>query len=151
MRRFVLAAMMFGAASGAHAADLPDLPVLRGSFPDGLSTTTRNWDGWYVGGQGGYASGATDFSHSVVRLTNFIFRNSVLQPPTSQMVAAEQDHAQARGSAPSSAATTSGTISSSVSRRTTATSTISPVRRQLDQRSYRQSPVTTRRPAHRHL
>ena len=30
MRRFVLAAMMFGAASGAHAADMPDF--LRGSF-----------------------------------------------------------------------------------------------------------------------
>ena len=49
MRRFLLAAVMFGAVSGAQAADLPDFPVLRGS--QGLSTPTRNWDGWYAGGQ----------------------------------------------------------------------------------------------------
>jgi outer membrane immunogenic protein len=83
MRRFLLAAVMFGAASCAHAADLPDLPVLRGSFPDGLSTATRNWDGWYAGGQVGYTSASTNYSNTIVGLTNFIFRNSVLQPPTS--------------------------------------------------------------------
>jgi outer membrane immunogenic protein len=81
MRRFVLAAMMLGAASGARAADLPDFPPLRGS--EGLSAATRNWDGWYAGGQVGYTSASTDFSQSVVSLTNFIFRNSVLQAPTS--------------------------------------------------------------------
>ena len=37
MRRFLLAAVMCGAASGAHAADMPDLPILRGSFTDGLT------------------------------------------------------------------------------------------------------------------
>jgi outer membrane immunogenic protein len=83
MRRFLLAAVVFGAASGARAADLPDLfPALRGS--EGLSTATRNWDGWYAGGQVGYQSSSVDFSQSVVGLTNFIFRNSVLQQPTSQ-------------------------------------------------------------------
>jgi outer membrane immunogenic protein len=85
MRRFLLAAVMFGAAPCAHAADLPDLPVLRGSFPDGLSTTTRNWDGWYVGGQGDFTSGSTDFSNSITGLTSFLFRNSVLQGPLSQI------------------------------------------------------------------
>ena len=83
MRRFLLAAVMFGAASGAQAADLPDLPILRGSVPPSLSSETRNWDGWYVGGQIGYTSASTDFSSSIVGLTNFIFRNSVLQQPTS--------------------------------------------------------------------
>lgn len=97
MRRFVLAAMMFGAVSGAHAADMPDLPVLRGSLPGGLSTTTRNWDGWYAGGQIGYSSAQIDFSRSVVSLTNFIFRNSTLQAPTSQWSLLNKNHAQATG------------------------------------------------------
>jgi outer membrane immunogenic protein len=85
MRKFLLAAVMFGAVSGAQAADLPDLPVLRGSFPGGLSTATRNWDGWYAGGQVGYTTANMDFTQTVVGLTNSIFRNSVLQQPTSQL------------------------------------------------------------------
>ena len=85
MRGLVIAAMMFGAAGCAHAADMPDLPVLRGSFPAGLSTATRNWDGWYAGGQVGYSSVDIDFRQSVVGLTNTVFRNSTLQQPTSQL------------------------------------------------------------------
>ena len=55
MRKFVMAAMMLGAAQTAQAADLPDLPVLRGGvFPDGLSMSRPNWQGFYVGAQGGY-------------------------------------------------------------------------------------------------
>ena len=52
MRRFlsVLTAMICGAVSGAHAADLPDMPILRGT--QGFSTSTVNWQGFYVGGQG---------------------------------------------------------------------------------------------------
>jgi outer membrane immunogenic protein len=87
MRRFLLAAVMFGAATGAQAADMPDLPFLRGSFTDGLSATSRNWDGFYVGGQVGYGSANMDFSKSLVGLTNFIYRNSVLETPTSQLAA----------------------------------------------------------------
>jgi len=97
MRRFLLAAVMFGAASGAQAADLPDLPILRGSFPEGLSTSTRNWDGWYVGGQADYTSASTDFSHSVVGLTNFMFRSSVLQTPLSQISLLSKTAPQAGG------------------------------------------------------
>ena len=78
----LLAAAMLGTVSAAHAADMPDLPVLRGGFTDGLSTTSHNWDGAYVGVNGGYTTNATDFSQSVVGLTNFIFRDSVLQQPT---------------------------------------------------------------------
>jgi outer membrane immunogenic protein len=80
MRRFLLAAAMFGVACGAQAADMPDF--LRGSIS--APTPTRNWDGWYVGGQVSYSAVASDFSKSVVGLTNFIFRDSVLQQPTSQ-------------------------------------------------------------------
>ena len=97
MRRFLLAAVMFGAVPGAQAADLPDLPVLRGSFPEGLSTATRNWDGWYAGGQIGYTSGDMDFSHSVKSLTNFIERNSVLQAPLADWAVLSKNHAQASG------------------------------------------------------
>jgi opacity protein-like surface antigen len=97
MRRYLLAAMMFGAASGAQAADMPDLPVLRGSFPAGLSTATRNWDGWYAGGQVGYSSANMDFAQSVVGLTNTIFRNSVLQQPTSQLSLLNKANVQSTG------------------------------------------------------
>jgi len=97
MRRFLLAVMVFGAASGARAADLSDLPILRGSFPGGLSTATRNWDGWYAGGQVDYSSASMDFTQSVVGLTNSIFRNSVLQLPTSQFSLLNKANIQGTG------------------------------------------------------
>ena len=42
MRRFLLVAVMCGAASVAQAADMPDLPFLRGSFTDGLTSASVN-------------------------------------------------------------------------------------------------------------
>jgi outer membrane immunogenic protein len=80
MRRFLLAAVMFGAVSGAQAADMPDF--LRGSIA--TAPVTRNWDGWYAGGQVSYSAVEGDFSKSIAGLTNFIFRDSVLQQPASQ-------------------------------------------------------------------
>ena len=56
MRRFLLVAVMCGSASVAQAADMPDLPFLRGSFTEGLSATSVNWQGFYVGGQVSYGS-----------------------------------------------------------------------------------------------
>ena len=53
MRRLLLAAVMFGAASGAQAADMPDF--LRGSLP-GDTGVTASWQGYYIGGQAGYGS-----------------------------------------------------------------------------------------------
>jgi outer membrane immunogenic protein len=94
MRRLLLAAMMFGAASGAQAADMPDF--LRGSIP-ATSTPTRNWDGWYAGGQVGYSSANMDFSQSLTGLTNFIFRDTVLETPTSQLSALGKANPQASG------------------------------------------------------
>jgi outer membrane immunogenic protein len=84
MRGAVVAAVMLGAVSVAQAADMPDFGALRGSFPGGLTTSTRNWDGWYVGGQVDYTSAQADFSRSVVGLTNFIFRDTILQPAASE-------------------------------------------------------------------
>jgi outer membrane immunogenic protein len=80
MRRLLLAAVMLGAAPGAQAADLPDF--LRGSYSP--PAPVRNWDGWYGGGQVGYSSASSDFTQSVVGLTNFIFRSSILEQPVSQ-------------------------------------------------------------------
>lgn len=93
MRRFLLAAAVFGLASGAQAADMPDF--LRGSL-SGVSSS-RNWDGWYAGGQVGYTSANMDFSHSVKSLTNFMERNGVLQDPLAQWSLLSSNHAQATG------------------------------------------------------
>ena len=35
---------------------MPDLPFLRGSFTEGLSSAAVNWQGFYVGGQVSYGS-----------------------------------------------------------------------------------------------
>jgi opacity protein-like surface antigen len=48
-----MAAIAFGAVSGAHAADLP---FLRGGFTDGYSRAPVVWQGFYVGGQGSWGS-----------------------------------------------------------------------------------------------
>jgi len=79
MRRFlsVLAAMICGAVSGAHAADLPDIPILRGT--QGLSTSTVNWQGFYVGVQGGYGSSSEDFNGSNANLLAVVISGSVVQ------------------------------------------------------------------------
>lgn len=56
MRGVVVAAAMMAAVSGARAADMPDLPYLRGSFTDGLTTANANWQGVYFGGQADWGS-----------------------------------------------------------------------------------------------
>ncbi len=61
MGRFVLAAVMFGAAAGAQAADLSDLPILRGAFTEGPIAPRVIWQGYYIGGQGGYGSSDENF------------------------------------------------------------------------------------------
>jgi outer membrane immunogenic protein len=81
MRRLLLAVIMFGTAAGAQAADMPDF--LHGSLP--ASTPTRNWDGWYAGGQAGETWTNTDYGSSIVSLTNNLFRNTTLEGPASQL------------------------------------------------------------------
>jgi len=96
MRRLLLAAVMFGAGCSAHAADMPDF--LRGTLPgSGVDVTTRNWSGWYAGGEVGYATSADDFSGSLTGLTNFIYRNSVLEGPTGQLSTLGRANAQGTG------------------------------------------------------
>ena len=84
MRRFVLATAMVGMAFGAEAADLPDLPVLRGSLPpSGLTIQKANWDGWYVGGQGSYSAMEADFGKSVPLLGQLNPSSAFLPQPSS--------------------------------------------------------------------
>jgi outer membrane immunogenic protein len=78
MRRFLLAAVMMGAVSAAHAADLPDFPALRGGYTDGLSSTTVNWQGFYVGGQAGYASTDANLTGSTATLANKELANDII-------------------------------------------------------------------------
>jgi outer membrane immunogenic protein len=76
MRRFLLAAVMFGAASGAQAADMPDF--LRGSLPAGPAPTV-NWQGYYIGAQGGYGSSDENFSGSNSTMLAALLSNNVIE------------------------------------------------------------------------
>src|ERR1700730_17046823 len=62
MRRFLLSVVMCVAVSAAQAADLSDLPILRGGYSDGLATSRVNWQGVYVGGQGGVGTSNMNFT-----------------------------------------------------------------------------------------
>lgn len=64
MRRFLLVAVVCGAVTGAQAADMPDLPVLRGGFTDGLSSGVVNWQGGYIGGHYAYGTSNMNFANS---------------------------------------------------------------------------------------
>jgi outer membrane immunogenic protein len=61
MRRFWLVAVMCGVVSGAQAADLP---FLRGSVAEGLSRSSVNWAGVYIGGHVTHGAADMDFTNS---------------------------------------------------------------------------------------
>lgn len=77
MRRLLLAAAISGAVSAAHAADMPDF--LRGGLTDGLSPTSVNWQGFYVGGQAGYGSSDENFTRSQENLLTALLSDNVIQ------------------------------------------------------------------------
>jgi opacity protein-like surface antigen len=69
---------MAAMAQSALAADLPDLsdlPILRGGLTEGLSTTSVNWQGAYVGGHAAYTSANQDFTNATSSLTSFMLQN----------------------------------------------------------------------------
>ena len=78
MRRFLLVAVMCGAVTGAQAADMPDLPFLRGSYTEGLSRGSVNWAGFYVGGQVSKGAADMDFTNSTRDLMTQLVNNSGL-------------------------------------------------------------------------
>jgi opacity protein-like surface antigen len=59
MRRLLLVAATFGVASVAQGADLPDF--LRGGFSPSPAPRV-NWQGYYVGAQGGYGASDMNFT-----------------------------------------------------------------------------------------
>ena len=69
MRRLLVAVFIAVAAQSAHAADLPDLPILRGSFRDAPVVSRTVWQGFYVGGQAGY--GASNMAFEDLNLTGW--------------------------------------------------------------------------------
>src|ERR1700726_3480535 len=76
MRRLLLAAVMFGTAAGAHAADMPDF--LRGSL-SGAPAPAVNWQGYYIGGQAGYGSSDENFNGSTSNIIAALIANNVIQ------------------------------------------------------------------------
>ena len=84
MRRVVVAAMFFGVVSGAQAADLSDLPILRGSMTEGLTTSTVNWQGFYAGGQAGYGSSDQSFAGSTSDMVAGLVQNLVIEQMVEQ-------------------------------------------------------------------
>jgi len=78
MRRFLLAATVFGAVSGARAADLSDLPILRGAFTEGLTTSKVNWQGFYIGGQAGYGSADENFNGSTANMAQALLSTTLI-------------------------------------------------------------------------
>jgi opacity protein-like surface antigen len=64
MRRLLLAAALFGAVQSAQAADLPDLPILRGAVSEGLTSSRVNWQGYYIGAQAAVGTSDMNFGGS---------------------------------------------------------------------------------------
>jgi len=79
MNKFWLVAAFMGAASVAQAADLPDMPALRGGFTEGLPATGTNWQGYYVGGQGGYGAADAHMSSSNRALLSGLVQNTAVE------------------------------------------------------------------------
>lgn len=79
MRRLLLAAAMLGTVSAAHAADMPDLPILRGSFTDGLTSARPNWQGSYFGVQAGYGSSDENFNGSTSNMMAALLADTLIE------------------------------------------------------------------------
>jgi outer membrane immunogenic protein len=78
MRKVLLAAVMLSSVSAVHAADMPDLPILRGGFTDGVPSWV-NWQGFYVGGQAGYGSSDENFNGSTSNMIAALIADNVIQ------------------------------------------------------------------------
>lgn len=79
MRRLLLAAAMVGTVSAAHAADMPDLPILRGGFTDGLTNARPNWQGSYIGAQVGYGSSDENFNGSTSNMMAALLADTLIE------------------------------------------------------------------------
>ncbi|MGJ4953675.1 outer membrane protein [Bradyrhizobium sp. HKCCYLS20291] len=78
MRSLMVGISVFGMVSAAQAADLPDLPILRGGLTEGLNNSRVNWDGYYAGIQGGYGSTDQHFSNTNAGLASGAVQGTVI-------------------------------------------------------------------------
>jgi opacity protein-like surface antigen len=78
MRKWLLAAAMCGLAQGAQAADMPDLPILRGAVTDGLTVSRPYWQGFYIGGQAAYGSSDENFNGSTSNMAAALLSNTII-------------------------------------------------------------------------
>lgn len=79
MRGLLLAAVILGLAQSAQAADMPDFPPLRGSLPDGLSTTRTVWQGYYVGGQAAVGESDMNFTGATSDIVAKLLANTAME------------------------------------------------------------------------
>jgi len=79
MRRFLLSVAMCAAVSAAQAADLSDLPILRGAYTDGLTTSKVNWQGVFVGGQGGIGTSEMNFTGVTQQLASRLLVDTAIE------------------------------------------------------------------------
>lgn len=79
MRRFLLSVVMCVAVSAAQAADLSDLPILRGAYTEGLTTSNVNWQGVYVGGQGGVGTSEMNFTGVTQQLASRLLVDTAVE------------------------------------------------------------------------
>jgi opacity protein-like surface antigen len=80
MRSALAVVLVLGLPPAAQAADLFDLPILRGSSgpelgPPGYS----RWDGFYAGAQAGYQAAKMNFGNSSGEMIAHILRNTTLE------------------------------------------------------------------------
>ena len=99
MRRLLMVAVMCGMVSGAQAADMPDLPFLRGSFTEGLSKGSVNWGGGYIGGHASHGAADMDFTNSGQDLLAKLLNNVDLEAQfnISKWPLLGKDHMQSSG------------------------------------------------------
>ena len=64
MRRFLLVAVMCGAVRARRRPTCRTCRFSAAVFTDGLSTSSVNWQGFYVGGQAGYGAADMDFTNA---------------------------------------------------------------------------------------
>jgi len=72
----VLAAMIL-AAQGAEAADMPEFGPLRGAMVD--APRVANWEGFYVGGQGGTGTSDMNFKNATKELVAGLLTNNAIE------------------------------------------------------------------------
>src|SRR4051794_21621152 len=81
MRGLLVVAAIVATTQLAQAADLPELPVLRGAVSEGLSFSSINWQGYYIGGQVGYGSSDENFARtpSTAPLLKQLLANTIIE------------------------------------------------------------------------